>query len=319
MKIVCPSLVPTKADHAMLSYEEIEKGIRIIEDKVVDKSLTITTEKTKQYKKMSGGCKVSATLSLPYVDICIMDENGAKEDFTFLSPIAEYKEYFLLMHSYPMDRQKIAEKFFCGMQKKCAEYYRTLGVDEVVSATICTNGLLLKVLLGEKEDAEEIDYSPLQKLFNAQRVRILPYPDDFVEGVVLCESVRKKENTLLVFCDDNITLFFIDADTNTYSYMWCVDYSAVSKLALRAAIRVLRPENLTPFVYLYGEHAYDVEEIMTEEGLPFAHAEKDVYAPLSDAAFCSKLEKEKRRSSYHELLKDEDFQKEMVDLSLIMR
>ena len=316
----CSSLPITDGDKSFLSASEIARGDRILCDKTVHENLfikNISVQKKDVPRHVLFSCDLVLSIDENTIDFALCEGEKNVEQKTVDHPFSALGSY-AQRFSAIQEGEDRATLFRATINKESRFLLSLYGRTEAETAVICANGFDLRVLLGLSFEEEIDDFNDVlrgKKLgLPAKNVFILPPVDLFVSGKLFCRSVTKKDNVFLVDYGKNTTVLYIDKETDTYAYMWDTDRSFLSLLALRACLRVLRPEGYTPLVYLYGENAYFAEEILSKEGLTYVHApdELDCVALACSPSFRSKLFKEKKRTSFHNLLKDEVFQDQLT-------
>lgn len=319
-RIRCSALPISENDKNFLTKTEREEGFRLSGDKTITQNLAVELFACDRNKLEYPLRNVVLFIDEKNVDVGLADDR-LRETFTFSNPLSSFGDVSKQTEVYQSNGALCKTLLVSAIEKKLSELFRARNTDKAETIVVCAGGFFLSVLFGVPLSVKLDDHNaflngdvlglPTEKLY------VLPPAGDFVAGDVFCRSVTHKENSLLIDCGDNVTLLYIDKETNVYGYMWGMDYSPLSVLALRAAINVLRPEGYTPVVYLYGDRAYLVEDILSEDGLTCI-CERDDLSPLIKAclstSFRSKILKDKQRTSFHDLLKDEKFQEEMISL-----
>ena len=320
--ICCSALSISEQDKNALSPQDLEAGMRLAHDKIVKKNLVVQCpfiEKINIRRTLS--CyNVFLSIDEDTIDIGISDETVAETN-VFFNPLSRYGSYAEQTEKYELDPTPLERLLRDTIKEQIEKIIKPYGKGVANVTSVCANGFYLKVPFGVPLSTKIDDYNLLigndTLDLPTEKIYILPPADDLIGGNVFCRSISHKENTLLIDCGKNVTLFYIGKEVNTYGFMWEIDYSPLTLLAIRAAVRVLCPEGYAPIVYLYGEHAYALEELLTAEGLSYVHAKEDItplYRSCTLTHVRSKLEAEKKRTSFHDLLKDELFQEKMVEL-----
>lgn len=319
--IRCPQLAATDLDKRLLTAEEIAQGNRLVCDKKVVDNLVIkniSMQKKDVPRHVLFSCDLVISIEEDTIDLAIVEGEKIVEQKSVDHPLSIFNSYAEQFSAYQADKTDYVRSLRKALIEECKKLLSLYKVTEAGSAVVCANGLLLRILFGLPLDEEVDDFNSLLQNTDlglpAKNIYILPPVDALVSGKLFCRSVTKKDNVFLVDYGKNTTVLYIDKETDTYAYMWDTDRSFLSLLALRACLRVLRPEGYTPIVYLYGENAYYAEEILSKEGLTYVHAadELDCVALSLSPAFRSKLFKEQKRTSFHNLLKDETFQDQLT-------
>lgn len=319
--ITCAALPVTDKDRKILTEKEIASGLRVACDKIVERDLVISCPPCDTVKcSPLPNCNLALSIDEKTVDVGI--QNGDYTDSrTIFHDLSSFHSYAEQIEAYQSDRQSYTDSFRLLLKKKCEDLLRCYGLNQAENLAVCTNEFFLRVLFGFPLDVEIKDFSTTigNETFAlpTKKIIVLPPVSTFVSGKLFTRSVKKRDNSLLIDYGKNTTVFYVDKETNTYAYMWETDASPLSLLALRAAVRVLVPEGYKPIVYLYGEYAYQAEEALSEENLTCVHEcfdMEDVLKTCLSPALLSKLQKEKQRTSFHDLLKDENFQEELTNI-----
>ncbi len=324
-RIVCPALQPTEKDKRFLSEQNLTDGIRLACDKIIRGDVVLTcpqpTETAPKRELLS--CNIVASIQEDFIDVGICDDALA-DTVTLPNPLAAYGSLSEQAEAYKKEPSKLSNLLRGVIGKESVEFFEKFGKAKAETTALCGNGFYLKILLGVPQETFIEDYNVFigenSLSLPTESIYILPVENEMIGGDLFCETVRLAENSLVMDCQDVCNILYIDKDTTTACSMWDMDYSEIGLLAIRAAIRVLRPQDSTPLVYLYGKNAYRLEEILTAEGLNFIHKSKDFNALVqacNSARFRAKLEKERSRTSVRNLLKDEDFQEQMNVLSTL--
>ncbi len=252
-----------------------------------------------------------------FIDVGFFGENSS-DVRTIKNPLSLYGNIGEKILAWETGENAFSGVLSDAIGKKISDLSPSFDQSQPPILVVCAGEFYLRTLLNSSPE-DTINTSSLSLGFPVEKTFLIPPADMLTSGRIFCESARYKENAFLIGCEDNLTILYIDKETATYALMWEFDYSPLSLLAFRAALRVLTPEKVVPYVYLYGKHAYDVEEAVSKEHMPFAHAEKDpssLHKFGSIKEYRSLLENEKRRASFHDLLKDERFQEILTEISV---
>ncbi len=290
-----------------LDASDQENAKKISYETIIDRDMAIEIDFFPEKEDLSfSTCSLAVNVGDKWVDVCLTDGENAVVR-SMVNPLLSIGDLAAQETAYVRDRTAVTETLQKTIEKKCLDLLAEFDRNNVQIAVVCASEFYLKILFGDKKIG-----------LPADNVRILPPIGPYASGELFCESVSLPENTFLIDCEKNLTLLYIGKENDTYTFMWGVDYSELSLLMIRAAMRVIKPEETKPIVRLYGENAYLLEDMLTAEGLSYIHAEKDpaMVAKAVTPSFYAKLEKEKKRTSYHDLLKDENFQEEMNKIYL---
>lgn len=305
-----------------LHVSDRSEAENVSSDRLVDRDMAIETDCVPPKEDLSfSTCSLAINVSDKWIDVCLTDGKVATTR-SLLNPLLSVGDLAAQETAYDRKPAAVTELLLSPIVKKCRELLTLYDQDHAETTVVCASEFYLKIIFGLPQNTAMKDYTSWGGNKNlglpTGAVRVLPAIGAFISGELFCASVSLPENTFLIDCENNLTLLYVGKENDTYTYMWGVDYSETSLLMIRAAMRVLKPVDARPIVYLYGENAYALEDMLTDEGLSYIHAEKDPSAPAKAAipSFYSKLEKEKKRTSFHDLLKDENFQEEMNNIYL---
>ena len=321
--IACPDLPISALDRRFLSADKLSAGHRLACDKTVTKSLVVTCPLPEENNIAPlSSCDAAIVIGDDLIDVTVCDKN-AIETRAVAQPLLSYGDVASQAEAYEKNPAAMRETLRATIKNKLDFLLKRYGLTKAGTTAVCASEFYLKILFGVPQNTKIENYRtfvgndvlglPTEKIY------VLPPLGAFTSGEIFCQSTTKPENSFLLDCEKNLTLFYIGKEDNVFSFMWDVDYSELSALIVRAAIRVIKPADALPIVYLYGENAYKLEGMLTEEGLSYVHAEKDADAvckACGSLSFRSRLEKEKERTSFHDLLKDENFQEEMNNVYL---
>ncbi len=324
-RITCDRLPITDRDRRFLTENLLESGVRLACDKTVCDNLVIRCDlETKQKERRALDTpSLAVRIDEKNVEIGILDDELA-ESVVYPNPLLVFGGIAGQSDAYIKDPRTLTKMLRACIGKAGVEFFEAYGKAKAETTAICTDGFYLKILLGVSQDVEAEDAARLigddMLSLPTESIYVLPYVDAFIGADILCETAHIAENSVLIDCSDDVVIVAIDKENSTACRMWDVDYSPLSLLAIRAAMKVMTPEGSEPTVYLYGERAYDVEEILMRDGYTFIHSAKDL-APVAKACvsarFRARLEKEKQRTSVRDLLKDESFQEALTALASI--
>ncbi len=291
--------------------------ISVSSETVIDGDMAIEVDFVPEKEEISfSDCSLAINVSDKWIDVCLTDGKNTVTR-SALNPLLSVGDLPAQETAYNRDSSAMTGLLLSPIIKECRELLTSYAQKSVKTTVVCASEFYLKILFSLSQNTPLKDYAAFvgdKKLgLPTDSIRILPAVGRYVSGELFCQSVTLPENTFLVDCEKSLTIFYVGKDNDTYTYMWGVDYSEPSLIMIRAAMRVLKPTDARPIVYLYGENAYALENMLTDEGLSYIHAEKDPSSPAKAVvpSFYSKLEKEKKRTSFHDLLKDENFQEEM--------
>lgn len=323
-RVICPDLPISALDRRFLSPKELASGQRLADDKTVTKNLILTCPlpDKKPIPQTISSCSLTVVIGDETTDVCISDGKPL-ETISFVQPLLDFGDVVSQANSYENDTLPMRDRIREAIKGSCSRLLKKYGLSSAETTAVCASEFYLKILFGVPQNTKIENYNKFIGSdvlgLPSKKIYIVPPLGAFTSGEIFCQSTTKPENSLLIDCEKNLTLFYIGKEDDVYAFMWDVDYSELSVLMIRAALRVLKPSDVRPIVYLYGEYAYRLEDMLTDEDLSYIHAEKNAEAvakACSSASFRSRLEKEKERTSFHDLLKDENFQEEMNNIYL---
>lgn len=314
-RITCPDLAPTKLDERFLTEEQIESGIRLACDKRLERDLTVRYdgETVSARTRDLDACRIACSIGYDRIEIGIMDDTIA-EKVVIENPLLACGSLSELNEAYLRDGDRITKLLRAALGKESIELFEKYDKAKAETFAIATNGIYAHILLGLPLDEAVPDYNaiadPGKMSLPAETVYFLPIINDYLGGDVLAETVNYPDNTILIDCEDILTIISMGEEDNCAAVMWDVDYDdEVSKKAIAAAIKTILPDEKTPFVRLYGEYKEEVIELLPSI-LSYSENDKD----LSNVAkaclmlrFRAKLNKEKARTSVLNLLNSEKF------------
>ena len=102
----------------------------------------------------------------------------------------------------------------------------------------------------------------------------IPCIDNYIGGDFISEMMRYEDNSMIIECGpDFFNILYCLGQDGIVTSMRGLKYDVETKIALHAAINVIRPQGYSPMVYLYGENMDFVKDILIEQKLVFAEEE----------------------------------------------
>lgn len=316
-RINCPDLAPTDLDRRFLSETQLSQGVRLSCDKKITSSLFIECEIP------SGGeradivlheCSISAVITDETVEISIIGDEIV-ETVVVPSPLASYGNVMSLSAAYEDNGALLTNKLRASIGKNSVELFEKYGAAKAAVTSVAAKGIYLKILAGRPLDAdeEELERAAQSESFGlpTESLYLLPTVGDLIGGELLAESIKLKDNSLLIDCERTVSFIRIGEKDNLSCAVWDCDYSPLALRCIVAAAKFLSSEAPRPAVYLYGKYAYAVEEALADALFTVYHREK---SPESTASALisfrtrSKLLKEQARTTFIRLYDNEAFQ-----------
>ena len=310
-RIKCKNIKESNLDLRFIPENARAEGWRIACDKIIDGDCVIEAHPPTRAEKVRelNSCNIAVSIGVRNIEIGIMDDEIA-EKVTVKNPLYP----FVSPEEYDKDRSKYSKMLRAELSKESIELFEKYGKAKAETFAIATNGYFAKILLGVSLDKDIDDYNELADEYNlslpTESVYFLPIKDTFIGGDIFAETVNFKENTMLIDCSEIFKIISIENEDNKSAAMWDMVYDETGLKAVRAAIKVLRPEGYSPFVYLYGKHAPKLENILIDEGLTFTYAKfslENVAKSCLGLRYRTRLNKEKSRTSVCNLLSNEKF------------
>jgi len=318
-RITCNEIKATALDSRFLNEKQLVGGIRLACDKKVEDNYDIKVDPelfggAENVKKLSE-CRVSAVIGSQNVTISILDTDIV-ETVTLKNPLTEYGNFSAQAEKYPSDRATFSKLLRNCIGKESVELFEKYGAAKADTLSIAGNEFYIKALMGIPLKTEVDDYNELAEDDNlslpTELVYVLPVINSYIGGDILCETVELKENSLLIDCGDICAFAYIGEEENTLAAMWDMTYTELELSGIKAAVRtIMKGKEGAPAVYLYGENAGKVAPIIEELNLthienPSKRIENAAKACLN-SRFRAKLNKEKARSVYLDILGSETF------------
>lgn len=319
-KITCKEMKATARDAKFLNEKQLVSGIRLACDKLIEGNYNITVDPelfggAENVKKLSE-CRISACIGSQNITISILDEEIV-ETVILSNPLYAYGTYTSLGKKYSADRATFSKLLRNSIGRECVELFEKYGAAKADTLAIAGSEFYIKVLLGIPLSQEVPDYNELIENDNlslpTEQVYILPMVNQYIGGELLCEIIELKENSLLISCEDVCAFAYIGKEENTLAAMWDMTYSDNLELvSIKSAIlTLLKGKEAMPLVYLYGSSLDKVAHIVEE--LNLTHIDNlskridNVARACLYSKFRTKLNKEKGRCVYFDIVNSEDF------------
>jgi len=319
-KITCKDIEHTPLDKRFFNKEQLDFGLRLACDKIVKDDYDITIDQnsfsqTKIARKLSE-CRISVSIGMQEITVSILDDEIA-ETVIVSNPLAKYHSYSNLYKSYNNDRSSFSKLLRNCIGTESVELIEKYSVAKADTLAIAASEFYVKALLGVPQTQEILDYNLLVENDNlslpTDQVYILPIVNEYFGGDLLCETVELKENSLLISCEDVCAFAYIGKEENTVAAMWDISYQDELELTgIKAAMLTLikdKPEE--PLVYLYGSYLNKVAPIVEELNLThidnLSKRVENIARACLSSRFRAKLNKEKARCSYIDIVNSEDF------------
>ncbi len=313
-RINCPSLPISDLDRRFLGDRQLSDGVRLACDKKVTSSLSLECELgTSHTDIVLRECSIAVNIVDEEIDIAIVGESTV-ETVTKPNPLKNMTVEEIVTE-YEKNPSPLTNALRAVIGKESVELFEKYGSAKASTTAIGSKGLYLKILAGLPLDCaiEDVETKGETDPFGlpTESIYLLPTVDDFVGGDILTETIKLKENSILVDCEKTVTLFAIGEEDDLTTALWDCDYSDVAYRCIRAAVKFLLTEVKAPVITLCGRYADSVEDVLNEAGLTTIQIEKNientVQALLSFRAR-AKLNKEKNRTTTIKIFDNEIFQ-----------
>ncbi len=317
-KITCKDLHITDLDRRFLSENQMESGIRIACDKIIDRDMEISCDIKETAEaplpKLSS-CRIAVSITPRFIDVGIVD-NELVETVTIPNPLCKIGNTTQIAQAYKKDKNALTIALRASIGKESVELFEKYSTAKAETMAIAANGFYLNILLGINLDLSP-DYDALTENDNinlpAESVYILPILNSYVGGDIFAETIEIKENSLLIDFEDILTFAAIGKEETFIASMW--DMEITSELSLKCFAAALDfmiyKQNSRPLVYLFGKYPNSIEDIIIDKGLDFIQKTKSLDNVAKACVFYryrTKLLKEKRRSQAVKLLQDDKYQ-----------
>jgi sulfur carrier protein ThiS len=318
-KISCKEIKATSLDGKFLNEKQLVSGIRLACDKLIDSDYDISIDSElfgvqENVKKLSE-CRISVSIGIQEVAISILDDEIV-ETVIRPNPLFSYGLFTSLSKKYSSDRPTFSKMLRNVIGKESVELFEKYGTAKADTLAIAGSEFYIKILLGVPLNQEITDYSAVIENDNlslpTEQIYILPMVNQYFGGDLLCETMELKENSLLINCEDVCSFAYIGKEDNKIAAMWDITYKENIELnGIKAAILTLIKDNIKPLVYLYGKNIDCVASIVEE--LDLTHIDnmtkriENIAKACLFSRFRAKLNKEKARSSYFDIVNSEDF------------
>jgi ferredoxin len=318
-KISCNKIRATSLDAKFLNEKQLNSGMRLACDKLAEDNYDITIDSAlfgvqENVRKLTE-CRISVSIGIQEVAISILDDEIV-ETIVLPNPLFSYGSFTSLSKKYSADRPTFSKMLRNCIGKESVELFEKYGTAKADTLAIGASEFYIKVLLGLPLNQEIPDYNALVEKDNlslpTEQIYILPMVNQYFGGDLLCETVELKEYSLLINCEDVCSFAYIGKEENTIAAMWDITYQEKLELTgIKAAILTLLKDKMPPIVYLYGNFLEFVAPILEE--LNLTHID-NVTKKIDNIAraclfsrFRARLNKEKARSSYFDIVNSEDF------------
>lgn len=314
-RIKCSAIPITQLDERFLSDSAIAEGWRIACDKTIGGEYIIECPpptRPERVRELSS-CNIAVRIGVRNLEIGIVDDEIA-EKVIVKNPLFNENGLALSATDYEEDKVKYSRILRAVIGKESIELFEKYGKAKAETMAIASSGYFASILTVTSLDSEISDYNDYVDANNlslpTESIYFLPIKNTYIGGDVFAETINFSDNTMLIDCDDIFKIVSIGREENVACAMWDMVYDDTGLKAVRAAIKTMRPDGYTPFVYLYGKNANRVESILMQEGLTFTRAKynlENVAKTCYGLRFRTKLNKEKDRTSVRNLLSDENF------------
>lgn len=318
-KISCNEIKATALDARFLNEKQLVQGTRLACDKIVENDYNITIDSQlfgvqNNVKKLSE-CRISVSIGIQDVAISILDDEIV-ETIVRPNPLLSYGMFTSLSKKYSADRPTFSKMLRNCIGKESVELFEKYGTAKADTLAIAGSEFYIKALLGVPLNQEINDYNELVEKDNlslpTEQIYILPMINQYFGGDLLCETVELKENSLLISCEDVCSFAYIGKEENKIAAMWDITYKESLELnGIKAAILTLIKDKIPPIVYLYGANTKKIAPILDELNLTYidnmTNRTQNIAKACLYSRFRAKLNKEKARSSYFDILNSEDF------------
>lgn len=314
-KIKCKDIPITKLDERFLSDSALAEGWRISCDKTIDGEYIIHCPPPARPEKVRelSSCNIAVRIGVRNLEIGIADDEIA-EKVIVNNPLFNENGLALSATDYEENKAKYSRILRAIIGKESIELFEKYGKAKAETMAIASNGYFASILTATSLDREISDYNDCIDENNlslpTESIYFLPIKNAYIGGDIFAETINFSDNSMLIDCDDIFKIISIEREENVACAMWDMVYDETGLKAVRAAIKTMRPEGYTPFVYLYGKNAKKLEPILIEEGLTFTNARynlENVAKTCYGLRFRTKLNREKDRTSIRNLLSDENF------------
>lgn len=319
-KIECRQLAPTALDRKFFNDYQLKSGMRLACDKRINSGLDIIIDEQSinisqfQFKKLSE-CRIAVSLGIQTIEISILDTEIV-ENVVLENPLNMYRSYSEISEQYSSERLAFSKLLKSCIGKECVELFEKYGAAKAETIAIAGSELYIKILLGLPLSQKISDYGLLVENDNiglpADNIYFLPAINNYIGGEILCETTAFAENSMLIDCENICVFAFIGKDSNEFSAMWDVNYDdEISLCGLYSAVKtMLNRADAQPIVYLYGKNKGKIIPLIEELNLTHIEKKKNIeYVAKAclNSRFRAKLNKEKARSAYFDLLNSEEF------------
>lgn len=320
-RINAPLLEPTTLDRRFLSDVLIGQGVRLACDKKLIDNLEVSysaqVKTTVQTRKLEE-CRIGVRLSYTTVSVSIIEYETVE---TVYAPMPFEGGLSRLKEDYERDRESYSKKIRAIIGKESVELFEKFGCAKADTLAVGGSGTLIKMLLGLplNEELTDIAFEDSKLALPSDSVYFLPTLNDCIGGDFLADMVELPTRTLLLDCEEVLSMALIGDSVDKVTAMWDVTYNGLECMSIIAGIKMLTADiNYTPNVCVTGKFADKVKPLL--EGLNMVvytkprNGEGVTQACLSNR-FRAKINKQKGRCVYIDLLLSEDFQDCLNELS----